>query len=400
MNVLFIQKMFVEGGVSIFSAVLANKFLSEGHHVSIFAFGDADGEKESILSPDVHTYSGIGHEWFRWPNVTSLRSVVLAEAPDLIINNWGLPWKFITTIRLALVGVRNKPVVWSMYHNDPIANSKIIRFEQKSAQNHGIAHVFTRLITRCIKILSALSFRYVYRLSDGYILLCESYVKEFCEFTGLRYSPKMWSQINPLTMQTGDFVLEPSAKQKELLYVGRLDPYSKKVNRLLNVWRLLEKQYPDWRFTIVGDGPDKENLLRLTKSYELNRISFEGRRRPDEYYKRASILCLCSDFEGFPLVIGEAMSLGCIPVVYDSFAAVYDMINDGIDGLIVPKRKNGFSAETMVETLVEIMNNTDKRYRMMAAARKKSELFAIDIIYSQWKQRIKQANITGKHSSV
>lgn len=52
-------------------------------------------------------------------------------------------------------------------------------------------------------------------------------------------------------------------------------------------------------------------------------------------------MILTSEYEGFPLVLAEAMSFGVIPVVYGSYSAVYDIISDGVDGMILPYNKKG-----------------------------------------------------------
>ena len=77
-----------------------------------------------------------------------------------------------------------------------------------------------------------------------------------------------------------------------------------------------------------------KNIENQITNYKLKRVSLEGFKRPDNYYKRASILLLTSEFEGFPLVLAESMSFGVIPVVYGSFSAIYDIIENNKDGII------------------------------------------------------------------
>lgn len=85
----------------------------------------------------------------------------------------------------------------------------------------------------------------------------------------------------------------------------------------------------------------KRNLVEKVIQLKLNNVLFEGFQSPLEYYKRASLLILTSEYEGFPLVLAEAMSFGVIPVVYGSYSAVYDIISDGVDGVILPYNKKG-----------------------------------------------------------
>ena len=94
---------------------------------------------------------------------------------------------------------------------------------------------------------------------------------------------------------------------------------------------------------------------------------------------------LTSDFEGFPLVLTECMSFGVIPIVYGSFDAVYDIIDDNKDGYIIPySKEKGFVAKDMADKLEFLMTNGDKRTEMALAAIEKSKKFSIDKIYNEW----------------
>lgn len=109
--------------------------------------------------------------------------------------------------------------------------------------------------------------------------------------------------------------------------------------RILYTLKILEDSCKDWRLTFKGDGPDRSMLEKKANELGLRRGSFEGFKNPFEYYKRASILMLTSDIEGFPLVLAECMSFGIVLVVYASYPAVSDIITDGIDGVIITKTK-------------------------------------------------------------
>lgn len=100
-------------------------------------------------------------------------------------------------------------------------------------------------------------------------------------------------------------------------------------------------------------------LLHLVKkqvaAYDLEHVSFEGFQQPKPYYERASILLFTSEYEGFPLVLAECMSFGVIPVVYDSYSAVRDIIDDGKDGVVILYEKNGYDADKAAGILAQIM---------------------------------------------
>lgn len=193
-------------------------------------------------------------------------------------------------------------------------------------------------------------------------------------------------QTNPVTIETEDFVFKPEDKEKEIIYVGRIDYNQKRVYRVIDTWALLEKKYPDWRLTVVGDGIERKNLENKAKALELKNVSFEGFKSPIEYYKRARILMLTSEYEGFGLVLVEGMSFGVVPAVYGSYSAVYDIVYDGVNGIIFPYKKEGFSAERAAEQLQKIMNDDTVYNDMAEKAIETSKRYSVDEIYKSWEE--------------
>jgi glycosyltransferase involved in cell wall biosynthesis len=179
------------------------------------------------------------------------------------------------------------------------------------------------------RAVSALVLRTAYSLSDKFVVLSEQYKNAMKEFAGLRTMDKLVAIANP----NSSLPRIPECKENVLLFVGRLALLEKRVDRIIECWRYLSSELPSWSLEIVGDGPDREILERQARG--LPRIYFKGSQDPADYYDRAKILLLTSNFEGFPLVLAEAMSACCVPVVLGSFAAAYDIVEDGA-GLVIP----------------------------------------------------------------
>lgn len=230
--------------------------------------------------------------------------------------------------------------------------------------------------------------RWNYKHSDYFMVLSPSYIKVFEEFVGIHPAKKLIVQTNPITIDTRSFSFDQHKKQKEIIFVGRLDPTLKKVKRIIDTWNLLASSNPDWRLTIIGDGPDRSFLENYVQELNLKRVSFEGFQNPVEYYKQASILMLTSDFEGFPLVLPECMSCGVIPAVYGSFSAVYDIVEDGKNGIVIPFNKDGFDAKQMADRLSFVMQQDDVRNDMALNAMDTSKLFSLDSIYQSWNKKM------------
>lgn len=96
--------------------------------------------------------------------------------------------------------------------------------------------------------------------------------------------------------------------RRVLLYVGRLSP-EKRVDLLLQAWAHLHPQLPDWELKIVGDGPERRNLDQMSK--DSPRVTFTGwTDQPGEFYRASQAFMMCSEYEGFPVALLEAMSFG------------------------------------------------------------------------------------------
>lgn len=383
-NILFLLKGLEIGGLEVVTAVLANKFVEEGHQVSVFSFL---GGKHSIVDrfdARIKLYQQDDYSRSK-ENVAKLRKVLVDDKIDIIINQWGLPYTPIKTARKAAKGLDVKII--SVYHNAPSFNGRI---QKLNIALMGCENLMKRLALRLVRFafkkVTSRAMAYIYRHSDLFLVLSPSYIEEFKRFTGVSDDRYLQVLTNPITVEHDGYEYAFNEKQKEIIYVGRLDFVQKRVYRVIDTWNYLEERFPDWRLTIVGDGEDRENLENHVKYLGLKRVSFEGFQKPIDYYKRASILLLISDFEGFPLVLAECMSFGVIPAVYNSYSAVCDIIDDGKDGIVLPYHKNGYQAEEAAGMIVNIMKDDGMREQMALAAIKKSKEYSVEKIYSEWER--------------
>ena len=381
-NILFLLKGLEIGGLEVVTAVLANKFVEEGHQVSVFSFL---GGKHSIadrFDARIKLYQQDDYSRSK-ENVAKLRKVLVDDKIDIIINQWGLPYTPIKTARKAAKGLDVKII--SVYHNAPSFNGRI---QKLNIALMGCENLMKRLALRLMRFafkkVTSRAMAYIYRHSDLFLVLSPSYIEEFKRFTGVSDDRYLQVLTNPITVEHDGYEYAFNEKQKEIIYVGRLDFVQKRVYRVIDTWNYLEERFPDWRLTIVGDGEDRENLENHVKYLGLKRVSFEGFQKPIDYYKRASILLLTSDFEGFPLVLAECMSFGVIPAVYNSYSAVCDIIDGGKDGIVLPYHEKGYDANEAAGMIANIMKDDGKREQMALAAIKKSKEYSVEKIYSEW----------------
>lgn len=364
MNILFLMKYYSLGGVEMVTNVLASRFLDNGCRVSIVSFIEPSNEILCRKDSRIIYYLLSGFNTSK-KNIDQLRNILIEEKIDIVINQWGLPYVPIYVLKKASKGLSLK--IFSVHHNSPKTNGRLKDIEIAMSETN---NKFCALILCMKKVLTyyvtSYSMWYVYQKSDKYILLSDSYIREFLSFTRVKKATKLVVITNPITIPyIEEYEKILSYKRKEIIYVGRIDYNQKRVYRVIEVWKLLEKKYPDWKLIIIGDGEEKSKLEEQSFQLGLKRIVFEGFKNPLEYYKYASLLILTSEYEGFPLVIPEGMAWGVVPCVYGSYSAVYDIVKDDVNGIIIEPQKDEFDAENMAERMSLLMCD-NVRLKLMA----------------------------------
>jgi Glycosyltransferase len=169
---------------------------------------------------------------------------------------------------------------------------------------------------------------------------------------------------------------------KVVIAVGRY-VHEKGFDRLILAWSYIHKRHPDWRLHIYGDGP-KEQFLEQIYSLKLeNSCILKGSVSSIvEKYCESSIFALSSRFEGFGLVICEAMACGLPAVAFDCPWGPKEIIKDGIDGLLV---ENGNISE-LADKICYLIEHEDIRKEMGKQARRNVERFKIENIALQWEK--------------
>jgi glycosyltransferase involved in cell wall biosynthesis len=383
MNILFLLRSLGVGGVEVVSITLANKFAKEGHNVSIFAREYREKNLADRLSPKINVYIGFGDTGCS-QNIDLLHKVYVNENIEIVVNQWGLPYM---PIRLARDAERGHKVkIISFHHNDPATNGKLNTVSRQLIMCHTpLKRRFLLLKRSLFKWITSHSMKYTYRHSDMFMVLSESYLSRLRTFIRVPPEKKQGVLTNPITIENNGFTYAEELKKKQIIFCGRMDDIQKCPKRVLDVWEFLYPNFSDWELHFVGDGPDKISIEEYSQRRNLKKVFFEGFQNPLEYYKNASILVMTSDFEGFPLVLAECMSFGVIPCVYGSFAAVYDIVENGKNGIIVGKDERGcFSASRMANYLQAVMGNAEKRVEMAQSAIETSKRYGIDVIYRQW----------------
>ena len=213
-----------------------------------------------------------------------------------------------------------------------------------------------------------------------------SHLKRLDRFVVLTHEDgASWSELPKVEVIPDPLSFSPqvqsSLSSKRIIAAGRY-VYQKGFDLLLHAWASVEKRCPDWELVIFGAG-DRTPYERLSSELLLQRCSLNGPTADiEKEYLNSSLFAFSSRFEGFGMVLIEAMACG-LPVV--SFACPCgpkDIITDGIDGLLV---ENG-NVSQLAEKIIYMIEHPEERARMGQKAKLKSEQYKIENLAQVWKR--------------
>lgn len=179
-------------------------------------------------------------------------------------------------------------------------------------------------------------------------------------------------------------------KERCVIAVGRY-VYQKGFDLLLQAWSKIEKLYPDWQLVIFGDG-DRTPYEKQMKTFgvDAKRCHLNGPTpNIQQEYVNSSIFVFSSRFEGFGMVLVEAMACGLPVVSFDCPCGPKDIVRDGEDGLLV---ENG-NIDLLASSLSRLMNDETLRQSMSKAGLKNVQRFNIEQIAEQWRLLFESLNV-------
>jgi glycosyltransferase involved in cell wall biosynthesis len=351
-TVLFVLPGIGAGGSEHVVNNVANHLASLGWHVVVAAFAEAETESFYSYRPEVtlrrlglppartHLLAGARETAKR---VAALRRAIRDERPSLVIS-----FLTRTNVLALLAGVGlSVPIIVSERNNPAM-------------QPIGAPWSLLR--------------RLLYPAAAGLVTMTEGARNYF----PARVRARTWVIPNPVDRPT---CFEPRREGRTLAAVGRLVP-QKGFDLLLEAFAAVAPKHPEWKLLIWGEGPERAAL-----EAQRDRLGLAGRvlmpgvsSAPGSWVGSADLFVLSSRYEGWGIVLLEAMAAGLPVVSFDCQWGPREMINDGLDGLIVPRE----DCPALASTLDRLMADAALRERIGAAAALSSRRFEPASILAQW----------------
>ncbi len=353
-NIVFVIGTLRAGGAERVVANLANHFCSRPDYAvtvithRVFSAYALDSRIRHVyLYRDeditVSVFNKIGR---RLNYVPRLAKAVSLSQPDVVISAIrGMNWRIIILCRL--YGIR------------------VIATEHT---NHLAERGFGSWLER----------RLCYKLAHKLVVMTKFDMKYYS-----RFLPNVSVISNPLSFLPSE---ERRPRKKLILAAGGLERWKiKGFDNLLRVFSRLCSHYPDWRLAIAGAGDiGKTPLVQLTKELDIvDNVDFLGFVSDlDREMRESEIFVLSSRYEGFSMVLLEAMSQGCACVSFDCVAGPGELIANGVNGLLVEDQ----NLEAMAVALSHLIEDPALRRALSGRAREASENYAPNKIGATWEK--------------
>lgn len=365
-----IDEMSHPGGIGRVTSIKANWLAEQGHdvwivtanqcgapdyyelHASVkrkdFAIGFQLGSDNKYLLLKLIRKIGKMRKYRR-----GLERFIYEEKPDVVVSTFTNDSDFLYKLKDG-----SKKVLEFHFSHDGFKSQ--IKFGPKTLKNR-------LLLTYRMKKHERIAKKY-----DAFVVLTEEDAESWGGYGNLHVIPNM---------KTLGSVGKSNCMAKRVIAVGRLD-FQKKFDRLVDIWAMVNKECPDWRLEIFGQGPDREKLLLQISSLGLvNVVKINPPvKNIAEEFLRSSILAMTSTYEGCPMVLIEAQSVGLPCVAYTCKCGPRDIINDGQYGFLIEEN----DMQLFARRLVELIKNEALRCNMGKMALESSHKYDVEIIMNMW----------------
>lgn len=382
MNILFIAPMPMipsGGGLQRVTDILAQSFQRLEHKVYFLCYRDWEKTANHQLSaPQCYIPFSQGKEK---EFVGYYLDFLERNNIDCVIFQW-----VDTLIEIWLKNTPKSIKTISTIHTQPFPGFYFSRCIFKKYP----ANTFKSLIWKCVgylfpfirkAYLKKTSIQHLNLLcsqSDRLCLLSEAFIPRIRTIAPSFKYNNLVAINNPFKRSSS---IAAQNKENLIVIVCRVENETKNVFGFVDIWEKMEKRNPNWQAIVIGDGIDLKRIKQYVRKKRINNIDFVGHQEDvTSYYQRAKIQLITSFTEGFPMVMIEGMAAGCVPVVFDTFESVVDIVDDAFDGFIVKALDNN----SMIDKVQNLIDNESLRKEMSKNASKKINKFSSDIIAQQW----------------
>ncbi len=235
-------------------------------------------------------------------------------------------------------------------------------------------------------------YREAYESSGAVVLLSERFAEGFLEFGRVKneVGDRFRFIPNPLTFRPAPHV-DLDSKERIVLIVARFDEKQKRISLALDIWSAVKRcpQAEGWKLRIVGHGPKDGFYRRKVEREGIPGVTFLGRMDPRVEYEQASIFMMTSVSEGWGLTLIEAQQFGVVPVAFNTYESLREIVCDGENGFVVSEG----DIDAYVRRMLELMRDSELRERLSRGAMASTARFSDEHIAREWERVLEEITV-------
>lgn len=375
MKIYYIYTALVtKGGADRVIAEKANWLAEHGHEIAIITDTQMGREPVFPLSPKVRLIDlavdfsqEYGHGflvriWMYYKLMRQYRrmvtDVLMKDRPDIVISTLGRDISFITKIKDGSIKIGEAHTTKHFIRNFHLLEQRNVIFKY-------LTKFFRWHMDRQVNRLDAL------------VVLTSQDEHD-------------WGDKIPIYVIPNSFPFYPDkpslCENKQAIIVGRYNS-AKGYNYLIDAWKIVYQKHPDWIINIFGSGEYEDRVRKQIQDHGLQDVVIMNNPIDHimEEYLKSSIYVMSSVFEGFAMVLLEAMSCGLPCVSFDCPYGPRNVITDGEDGILVEY----LNSQALADNICKLIENEELRKRMGRQGRHNVLRFSRETIMPQWVELFK-----------
>ena len=317
-------------------------------------------ERVKVIRGDISTTAGNALTRLRGVlgAINRVREIIKEVQPDIIVN------------------AHCPLVTWVL----PFVSTKIPKIVEIHQSRQGLEMLNRWAMNGFSRWLHKWSIRWIYGLYDKFVVLTSG-------------DQKAWNLRNCMVIpnfsnysEQGCLASIPREREEKAQYqiimLARLVP-QKRIDLMVQIWAKLAKDFPQWQVKVLGEGWERPRLeVQILRTGLHDTFLLPGQvKNVTAELQKSDILCLTSEYEGFGIVLIEAMLKG-VPVIAFDYVGVDDIIENGVDGYVVPFG----DIDTYVNKLKLMMSSFEERDRLVRNALYSVRKFDKEDIMKRWVQ--------------
>lgn len=339
------------GGSGVVATELGIELAARGHDVHFISYAVPVRMTEASEHIHFHEVEVINYPLFDHPPyalalATQMHNVAVSESLDLLHVHYAIPHSISAYLARAMLAPRKLPFVTTLHGTDitlvgsdrsylPITRFSIEQSDSVTAISEYLRQVTLREfeVQRPVEVIPNFVNCDVFQPANG-------------------------------NCRRDEFA---SAQEKVLVHLSNFRPV-KRVSDVIEIFALVRRQIPA-KLLMIGDGPDRASAEWLVRQKGLARdVVFLGKQnRVHELLNCADVFLLPSDLESFGLAALEGMACG-VPAVCTRVGGLTEVIEDGVEGYLVPAR----DVKTMAARALDILTSPERHEQMGKAARQRA----------------------------